>query len=202
MSKAAKPSPAVAAGTPPGTPPDTPPKKSKKKLVLILAIVLLTGIATAAFLFKKPTHPANPDEAATAAEETHPEAPPTYVQLGTFTANLIHEEGDRYLQIAIELKITKPELAEKIKATSPEILHHLNMLLQSKRPSDLATIEGKQKLAEQIKSQVEYVLGLRKTPPVITDSDTNSSAAQSSPVEAPVGQTGIADVLFTSFLIQ
>jgi len=213
MSKAAKPGAAEAA--------DAPPKKSKKKLIIIIAVmVLLIGGGAAAFLLMKPSPPAKPDEAGAMAEAAHPDVPPAYVQLGTFTANLIHEEGDRYLQVAIELKITRPELKEKIKATNPEILHRVNMLLQSKRPSELASFDGKQKLAEQIKAQVEYVLGLRKTPPAITDSDatpnkeehtaqTVPTEAQSSPTETPAAATetpasksGIADVLFTSFIIQ
>jgi flagellar FliL protein len=204
MSKTAKPAAPQATDTP-------PPKKSKKKLIIIIVLILLlAGGGAAAFLSMKPSPPASPDEAGAAAEEAHPEAPPAYVQLGTFTANLIHEEGDRYLQVAIDLKITKPELAEKIKATNPEILHRINMLLQSKRPSELASFEGKQKLAEQIKAQVEYVLGLRKTPPAIADADATpdkeAPAAQSSPDAAPTGthagKSGIADVLFTSFIIQ
>lgn len=182
---------------------DAPPKKSKKKLIIIIAaIVLLVSGGATAFLLLKPSHPAKPDETSVAAEEAPLEVTPAYVQLGTFTANLIHEEGDRYLQVAIDLKITKPELAEKIKATSPEILHHINMLLQSKRPSELASFDGKQKLAEQIKEQVEYVLNLRKTPPAIAGLDATPGAAQSSPTETHTRQSGIANVLFTSFIIQ
>ncbi|MCR4297662.1 MAG: flagellar basal body-associated FliL family protein [Gallionella sp.] len=198
MSKAAKPAAAQETDAP-------PPKKSRKKLIMVIAtLALLIGGGSAAFLLMEPA----PDEAGKVAEEAAPEVPATYVQLGTFTANLIHEEGDRYLQVAIELKITNPELEKKIKATNPEILHRVNMLLQSKRPSELASFDGKQKLAEQIKAQVEYVLGLRKTAPAITETDATSnqeeSVAQSSPNAAPIkAQTsGITDVLFTSFIIQ
>lgn len=224
MPPAAKPGAAKATGAPPrkgaekpgAEEADAPPKKSKKKLIIIIAVmVLLIGSGAAAFLLMKPSPPANADEAEVAAEEeeAYPDVPPTYVQLGTFTSNLINEEGDRYLQVAIELKITKPELAEKIKATNPEIMHRINMLLQSKRPSDLASFDGKQKLSEQIKAQVEYVLGLRKTAPVITGHEApgaeGTDAAQSAPTEADAAPTaahadksGIADVLFTSFIIQ
>lgn len=205
MSKTAKPAASQATDTP-------PPKKSKKKFIIIIAaMVLLMGGGAAAFLLIKPSPPANKSEAV--AEEALPDVPSTYVQLGTFTANLIHEEGDRYLQVAIELKITKPELTGKIKATNPEILHRVNMLLQSKRPSELASFDGKQKLAEQIKGQVEYVLGLRKTAPAIVDTDATPdkeehavqavpTEAQSSPAETQAGKSGIDDVLFTSFIIQ
>ncbi|MDP1997713.1 MAG: flagellar basal body-associated FliL family protein [Gallionella sp.] len=200
MSKTAKPAAPQTTDTP-------PPKKSKKKLIMAIAVLaLLIGGGAAAFLLMKPAHLAKPDEAGVVAEEALPDVPSIYVQLGTFTANLIHEEGDRYLQVAIELKITQPELAGKIKATNPEILHRVNMLLQSKRPSELATFDGKQRLAEQIKAQVEYVLGLRKTAPAITEPEApgaeGTHAAQAAPTKAQDSKSGISDVLFTAFIIQ
>jgi len=197
MSKPAKPAASQTTDMP-------PPKKSKKKLIVVIVVMaLLIGGGAAAFLLLKPAHA--PDANAV-KEETRPEAPPKFVVLGTFTANLMQEEGDRYLQVAISLKLTNSELEEKIKVNNPEILHRVNMLLQSKYPSDLATFDGKQKLADQIKGQVEYVLGLRKTAPAITESEAPSvegiHAAQAAPTEVHTSQSGIADVLFTSFLIQ
>lgn len=213
---------------------DAPPKKSKKKLIIIILVAtfLIVG-GTTAYLLLKPSHPAKPvkeeatddgteaavDDPAIAEEvgggeedggdgtdQENPGVPPVYAQLGTFTANLVHEEGDRYLQVAIQLKITVPELADKIKATNPEILHYINMLLQSKRPSELASFEGKQKLAEQIKEQVEYVLGLRKNPTIIIDSETTTNTGNKTdtknPAAEPARKTGVAEVLFTSFIIQ
>ena len=222
MSKPEKPAEAV-----------EPPKKSKKMMIIIIAAaVLLIGGGAAAFFLMKPAHtPAG--EAA--AEETIKEVPPKYVELGTFTANLIHEDTDRYLQVAISLKLSKPELEEKIKASNPEILHRVNMLLQSKTPSQLSTMNGKEKLANDVKAQVEYVIGFRKTPPEISDVQHDAepagaaSAAVPTPVHSNVAATavqsavaagshhetasgaeaseklknsGIAEVLFTSFIIQ
>lgn len=185
-----------------------PPKKSKKKLIIIIAIVVaLIGAGAAAFFLLQPAKHLDPAAEAAAKEKAESEAssknPPKFVDLGTFTANLVNEDGDRYLQTTISLKITKPELEEKIKASSPEILHYVNMVLQSKRPSELNTAEGKQKLAEQIKGQVEYVLGLRKTAPPI-----NPEQAEAAPTKAgKTSKTGkirtdVAEVLFTSFIIQ
>ncbi len=164
-------------------PTGAPPKKSKKRLLIILTFVLLLliGGGIAAFFLLTPAQPQKHGAAET--------GPAKFVELGSYTANLMREDGDRYLQISISLKITKPDLEERIKTSNPEIQHHLNMLLQSKHPSEIATFEGKQKLADQIKGEVEYVLGLRKTPP--------------SPADAPATtRSGISDVLFTSFIIQ
>jgi flagellar FliL protein len=200
--------PAKPAAAKPGTKPDVPeaaepaPKKSKKKLIIIVVtLLLLIGGGAAAFLLLNPAHPPRQDGAA--AEEAKAEAeaarssknPPTFVDLGTFTANLL--EGDRYLQVAISLKLAKPELAEKVKANSPEILHRVNMLLQSKRPSELATFEGKELLGKQIKGQVEYVMGMRKTAPAIS-SEQDTAA----PIENRAIKSDITEVLFTSFIIQ
>lgn len=217
MSNAAKPAAAKPAAAKPGTKPgstdaaakpgaegatDAPPKKSKKKRIIIIAIVIaLIGAGATAFLLMQPEKHGNAATDAAAKEKAENEArsknPPKFVDLGTFTANLVREDGDRYLQIAISLKITKPDLEEKIKASSPEILHHVNMVLQSKRPSELTDLEGKERLAEQIKGQVEYVLGLRKTAPAIS-----TEQADVAPVGARKIRTDVAEVLFTSFIIQ
>ena len=219
MSKPAK--PAAAEGE--------APKKSKKMLIIIIAVVvLLIGGGAAAFLLMKPVHPPKHGEEAV-AEETHAEdahpVEPKYVELGTFTANLVHEEGDRYLQATISIKLTKPELEEKIKARNPEILHRVNMLLQSRTPSELATLAGKERLAGAIKEQVQYVLGLRKSEPIIVASipagqNTEEASAvhaepphDAAPAHAEAApahgnehgednKSGVAEVLFTTFIIQ
>ena len=220
MATAAKPGADAKSGATDQT--DAPPaKKSKKMLFIIIAVlVLLIGGGATAYLLMKPAHApgknvtktktaeagddatdeatdAPTDEAA--KEEAGPEKPPIYVPLGTFTANLIHEDADRYLQVAISIKVSKPELEEKLKQTNPEILHFVNMLLQNKRPSELSTAEGKEKLASDIKSVIERVLGLVKPTPV--NNATQPSATTASTEPKPV-KTGIEAVLFTSFIIQ
>lgn len=200
---------------------DAAPPKSKKMLIIVIVLVLvilLGGAAAAYFIFMKP-HPARGGEEPVAAEhvdeEEHAAEPPKYLDLGTYTANLMQEEGDRYLQVSISLKVSKATLEEKVKNTNPEIQHRVNMVLQSKRPSELATLDGKNKLAEQLKEQIQYVLGLRKEAPPIEASkqddghdtadehsnarddrkhDRNDSHGDSKP--------GVEEVLFTSFIVQ
>lgn len=194
---------------------DQPPKSKKMLIIIIAVVVLLAGGGAAAFFLMKPSHPVKQDQAAEGEEvaagehdeeASHEAVPPKFVEIGTFTANLMHEEGDRYLQVAISLKLSKPELEEKLKESNPEILHRINMLLQSKRPSELATVVGKEKLANDIKAQVEYVMGLRKTAPVIraTQPTAEGEEVQSEHAEAADthSKKGIAEVLFTSFIIQ
>lgn len=200
----------MAKGTKPGTKPETqeaaveaPPKKSKKKLIIIVvALVMLLAVGVvAALLLLKPAHPpeeANADgHAKSDSEKTEmPAAPPKFVELGTFTTNLAPEEGDRFVQVVISLKISRPELEEQINASKPEIMHRVNMMLQSKMPSELVNVEGKARLAEQIKVQIQHVLGLRKTAPTIGSPQMDAAPAD------PKVKGGLDEVLFTSFLIQ
>jgi len=174
---------------------DVAPKKGRKKLfIIIAAVMLLAVVAVVAILYlfpaQKPKHGGAAEAQGEAAESHEKEVQATFVELGTFTANLMHEDSDRVVQISISLKLSNPKLEEKVKANSPEIQHHINMLLQSKFPSDLATLEGKQKLANQIKAETEQVLGLRKISP--TDP----------PGTTPTSNRGISEVLFTSLIIQ
>lgn len=184
---------------------DASPQKGRKKLIIIIiaatVAVLVIGGGVGAFFLMKPSHDSATEAGKAAAEKADDEAlsknKPIYVDLGTFTANLVREESDQYLQVAISLKLTRPELEERVKASSPEIMHRVNMLLQSKRPSELITYEDKTRLAMQIKEQIEYVLRLRKTAPVIS-----SDKVEAEPVETSTKKSGIAEVLFTSFIVQ
>lgn len=180
------------------------PKKSKKMLFIIIALVLLLVIGgVVAFLLLGHDESTKTGEKTPAAEE-HVQETAVYVELGTFTANLIREEGERYLQTAISLKLSKSGLEEKIKTSRPEIMHRVNMLLQSKSPSSLANNEGRELLAKEIKAQIEYVLGLRKVAPVIGNASTESVQGESAPAktEIPKIKSDLAEVLFTSFIIQ
>lgn len=195
---------------------DAPPKSKKMLIIIIALVVILAGGGAAAFFLMKP-HPPKGEEAEAQVEEPAKDehaAAPKYIELGTFTANLVHEEGDRYLQITISLKLSSPEMEEKIKASNPEILHRVNMLLQSKRPSELSTVEGKEKLAQDLKTHINYVLGfVKKAPKIITSPEPGETTETSAPHEAHAAaeeddgeshktQKGVTEVLFTSFIIQ
>ena len=175
---------------------EAPPPKGKKKLIMIIvaAVVLLAGGGAAAYFLMKPSA----KNAAKVEEEA--KTPPKFVEIGTYTANLMKEDTDRYLQVGISIKITDPELEEKIKAQLPEIQNTVNLILQSKYPSQLSTVEGKEKLASQIKEQVEYIMGLRKSAPPIRSVAPDAVVPPLPPL--PPAKKGIAAILFTSFIIQ
>jgi flagellar FliL protein len=112
----------------------------------------------------------------------------------------------------------EPEYEDKIKAVLPEIRSKLNLLLSSKRPSELATVAGKKKLAIEIATEANSVLGIHNTPepvaaPAVSGVAASPAEGASAAVPAePVAESaehpaaaekkGIVDVLFTSFIIQ
>lgn len=156
MSKPAKPA-APAAPAEGAAPP-----KSKKMLFIIIGVVVLAIAGGAGWYFTKGHAPEGEHAAEVKAEPVHE---PKYIALGeNFTVNLLHEDGDQYLQAGITLKIVDPALEEKIKARMPEIKSKLLFLLANKLPSELQTAAGKQKLVSDIIAETDAVLGLGAAP--------------------------------------
>jgi flagellar FliL protein len=198
------------------------PKKSHKMLFIIIAVLVLVIAGGAGWYFTK-------GKSGPHAEAAKVEKPkdPKFITLEPFTVNLQREESDQYLQIGISLKILEPELEEKIKAVLPEVRSKLLLLLSSKRASELSTGAGKNKLASEIIIEIDAILGIHHkthhatTPAVSGVAEANSHAAEvahektdavsevvsateepDTPPAAEKENSGIVDVLFTSFIIQ
>jgi flagellar FliL protein len=175
---------------------EAPPKKSKKLLIIILAAVLLLVLGGgAAFMLLKKSDHADDEES---AEETtksakkkdkkkDKEAHPIFINLDTFTVNLVPETGDQYLQVMLSLEVEDATAEPEIKTKMPKIRNNLTLLLSSKKASELLPKEGKEKLAEALKEEINSVV----EPPV------KSKKGQAEAAEGPVKA-----VLFTSFIIQ
>ncbi len=168
----------------------TPPKKSKKLLIMIIAAVVLVlalGGGTAAWLMMKNHGADDGDEEEVATETAKPgkkkagkEALPVYVAMDAFTVNLAPEAGDQYVQLVLSLEVAEAPVGDRIKTFTPKIRNNVMMLLSGKKASELLTKEGKEKLAAEIRDQMNEILapGAKKD-------------------DAPV-----KEVLFTSFIIQ
>ena len=137
--------------------------KSKKMLLIIISSVLILGIAGGAgWYFTKGDKHAEKSEKK--ISKSSPSVEPKFIPLEPFTVNLQREAADQFLQIGITLKLLQPELEEKIKKNLPEIRSRLLVLLSSKLPSELTNSIGKKKLANEIITEIEIVLGMRSAP--------------------------------------
>ena len=171
------------------------PKKSKKLLIIIVAAVLflvLAGGGAAFMLLKKEPHD---DEEESAEETAKPKkkdkkgeaAPSIFLNLETFTVNLIPETGDQYLQVIISLEISDATVEPLLKGQMPKIRNNVMLLLSSQKASQLMPKEGKEKLAADLMSEINSIL----EPP--KKNKKGQTAEASGPVKS---------VLFTSFIIQ
>jgi flagellar FliL protein len=140
------------------------PKKKGKLLIIILIVVgviVLVGGGIAAWLLT--TAPDKSKQAhgeEGAAEEHDDEHPPIYEKLEQFTVNLADQES--YLQTEIQLVVADVKVQEKIKARMPEVRDAMIRLLSSKTAEELSQPDGKDKLAGDIRHELNSVLGIKK----------------------------------------
>ncbi len=178
---------------------EPPKKKGKLGLILIIVlvvIVLVLGALVALLLLKggkDKEHEEPAAHAAPAAQQMQTAGtvdltkPPTFIPLEAFTVNLRRDEGDHYLQVVAVMRVADATMDPTLKAFMPEIRHRINLLLSSKLPSEVATIEGREALSLAITESINEALGFK---PV---RDAAGKPVPNGPVQA---------VLFTSFIIQ
>jgi flagellar FliL protein len=144
------------------------PKKKGKLLFIILAlvgIIIVGGVGIAVWLLT--SAPDKPKQAGAHGEQTEggeteaqdEDHPPLYEKLEQFTVNLADQES--YLQTEVQLLLADPKVQEKIKARMPEIRDAMIRLLSSKTAEELSQPEGKDKLANEIKQELNGVLGIK-----------------------------------------
>ncbi|MEA5097556.1 MAG: flagellar basal body-associated protein FliL [Burkholderiaceae bacterium] len=149
------------------------PKKSKKKLLLVLIVVLILlgaggGGAWYWFMIR------GTDASVT---QKKPD-PPVFISMEAFTVNLQPEGGEHYLQTTITLQVAEKADVDLFKLYTPQVRNRILLLLSSKKASEISSVEGKKKLAEEIVAAVNQ--------PFTQDGKPQSASS----------------VLFTSFIIQ
>lgn len=119
-----------------------------------------------------------------------------FIDIGTFKANLVPEgDGDRYLEVSMTVKLSNPDLREKIEALKPEIDSKINLLLSGKKASEISSPAEKEALSDEIKKIIEEVLrqGKKAEEGVASSGVTPSTTLH---------RSGVEDVLFTTFIFQ
>lgn len=136
----------------------------KKKLFIIIgAVVILVGVGVGAFLALGSGGGAGEEEGAEgeAAEEAEGEGeealPNAVLPLETFIVNL--QVKGSFLKTTMQLEFAEPELPHTVENDLPKIRDAIIGILSSKASSDLLTVEGKEKLREEIRDGVNETLG-------------------------------------------
>lgn len=170
----------AAAAAPEGAAP-APKKKGKKLLFIIVGVLVLALGSVGGFIFTKRHGAAQAGQ----PEKKHVEKkPPVFTALDPFTVNLADRDREHYLQIGLTYEVTNNDVAEEVKVQMPLIRSKILLLLTAKTAVELATPEGKTKLARQLVAVARAPMEDSRLP------------------AAKTPERGVNDVHFSAFIIQ
>ena len=124
------------------------PKKSRLLIIILAALIVLGGGGGAAawyFLGQKAE-----SHAPKAADAVDLSKPPVFLPMEAFTVNLQPENGEQFLQTRFTLQVSNQAQLDLIKLYMPHVRSRLLLLLSGKKASEILTVEGKNKLSEEI----------------------------------------------------
>ncbi|MCU0951685.1 MAG: flagellar basal body-associated FliL family protein [Burkholderiaceae bacterium] len=87
-----------------------------------------------------------------------PKKMPVFVELDMFTVNLKDKEDERFMQAKLVAEVKDAAAGEMIKTLMPSVRNEILLLLGSKQAGEIATREGKEKLAAEIVEASNKVL--------------------------------------------
>jgi flagellar FliL protein len=153
-------------------------------------VVLLVAIGSTAFVLLKPP-PATDEDAASVEQakkgkkkkDEKPGGPPVYLKMEAFTVNIQGEAGDQFLRLEVSAQFEEALESERAKQYMPSIRNKMLLLLSGKKAAELGPKEGKEKLAAEIRDEMNGILA--------------HDAA-----DAKGGDGPVKDVLFTEFVVQ
>lgn len=180
--------------------------KPKGKLLLFIVIgvlVLVLGGGGAFMMMKKKASADDEDAADDGGAKTekvkkakHPEGPPVFVKFEAFTVKLqADQQQEAYLQTTPEMRVLDAPTGERVKQYTPEIRHKVLLLLSAKKPSDLSSPQGVQRLSNEIRDAVNVIIDGPKR-------RKGEEGAPAEPSDKADPDDSVQAVLFTSFIIQ
>ncbi len=147
--------------------------KGKLIIILILLLALAGGGGFAAWKFilpgilEKNASEANSAEGAEGGKEGAggngtkgaPALSSSTITLPTFLVNLQDPVGRRFIKLNMDIEVTGQGVDDEVKRQMPRIKDSINMLLSSKSYADLASVENKILLKNEIVERINQILG-------------------------------------------
>ncbi len=126
-------------------------EKNKNKnttlLIIFTALVLvLAGVSVAFFMN-------NPKQTKTKSVSIGPLYP-----LNPFLVNLLNENESKYLKVSLDMELSDRKLLLQIDKKKPLIRDIIIRVLSSKAPEQIDTVEGKERLKNQLKYKINKIL--------------------------------------------
>jgi flagellar FliL protein len=152
---------------------------SMKMLIIVLVVVQLVMFGgLAAFLMSSGILNQQSGQQA-AVEKAASDADAIYIPFEpAFTVNFGGASSSRFMQVTIEAMTHDASVVEQVNKHMPVIRNSIVLLLSSQSVESVSTLEGKEKLRQEILANVQKILKERS------------------------GKTGIEEIYFTSFVMQ
>jgi flagellar FliL protein len=182
--------------------------KSKKMLFIIVGVLVLAlvGAGGAFFLMKKNASGEEGAEEEEPAPVHHadPKAPPVFLPLDPMVVNLADPGGNRFAQLTITLQVDDPKTGDAMKIYMPAIRNAILFLISQRTAEEMLLIEGKEKLAEDIVTEVSHVMDYE-----IDEAEAEAKPGASEAAAKPAKKkrrrappNPLQGVLFSSFIVQ
>ncbi|SDB54048.1 flagellar FliL protein [Desulfonatronum thiosulfatophilum] len=134
-----------------------------KWIILILILLLMAGGAAAYWFFMGPgADPKEKSEQAQAQDSrTSPRAEfiPEIVSLQPFIVNLADPLGRRFLRMSLDVEVLNKSVASDLQRADSRVRDAVILLLSGKSFSDLASMESKIILKNEIMDRLNQILG-------------------------------------------
>ena len=122
-------------------------------MAIAILLVLTLGLAGGFFMMWSKLSSINTQANAVTNTDNDPNqasAPGPLFPLETFIVNLADEERNRYLRVTMDLELVGPTDAEKLNERLSQIRDRILMILPSKRFDEIASMDGKTALRDEI----------------------------------------------------
>jgi flagellar FliL protein len=171
----------------------TPPKKNKKGLIkwvlISLGIVLLVGLSVGTSIYVMKSMMKSPEDKSAEksndakpkeekAKHKEPQIAIYYKFDPPFVVNIQGQGGSRFLQLTIEAMTYDQSVSTDIDQNMPLIRNNILLLLSDLSADQVATMEGKQKLREDILKEIQKIM------------------------KDKIGKPGVEEVYLTSIVMQ
>ena len=138
---------------------------SNKILIILIGVFLLVVVAMGGGFFmmwnKMSSMNVQNNEDAENGMEVEEEVVETMgptKRLETFIVNLADKGGTRYLRVSIDLELEKEEAVEVVEKRLPKIRDAILMILPTKKYEDIATVEGKSALRNEMLTKINELM--------------------------------------------
>ena len=139
---------------------------------IVIALVIGLGVGAAALMLLGPKGPKSAEAPKPVLEKTF------FVPLDPLTVNLQSEGRPKFLHIGIALKLRDEASKAQVVEYMPELRSRALLLLSNRAPDSLLSTDGKSKLAEEIRVELNR------------------------PINEQLPAQGIASVSFNTFVVQ